>query len=52
MARGLSPTRTYSAHWIADGRFAAAIEDFLGQETEAVGEYLETLNARQPFHKE
>jgi uncharacterized protein len=49
VARGLLPVRTHSAHWIADPRFAAAIEDFLGRETEAIGGYVGELEASSPF---
>jgi len=51
MARGLLPTPTWSAHWIADRRFAAAIEDFLERETEAVDGYLGELEAHTPFRR-
>ena len=49
MARGLLPTRTCSAHWIADRRFAAAIEDFLKQETSAMENYVDNLTSSSPF---
>ncbi|OZI57394.1 GNAT family N-acetyltransferase [Bordetella genomosp. 4] len=51
MARGLLPTSTWSAHWIADARFAAAIEDFLERETQAVDGYLGELEAHTPFRR-
>ena len=51
MARGLLPTPTWSAHWIADARFAAAIEDFLERETQAVDGYLGELEAHTPFRR-
>jgi len=51
MARGLLPTPTWSAHWIADARFAAAIEDFLERETQAMGGYLDELEAHTPFRR-
>lgn len=49
MARGLTPVRTHSAHWIADERFAAAVGDFLRQEALAIGDYVEQLAASSPF---
>lgn len=49
MARGLLPVTTYSAHYVADRRFAAAIADFLQQETLAVDDYVEQLQAASPF---
>lgn len=49
LSRGLLPVRTYSAHWIADERYAQAIADFLDQETPAVDGYLDELEAHSPF---
>ncbi|MCJ9709576.1 GNAT family N-acetyltransferase, partial [Bordetella hinzii] len=42
---------TWSAHWIADPRFAAAIDDFLGRETRAVNEYLDELARHTPLRR-
>ena len=49
MSRGLLPTPTWSAHWIADARFAAAIGNFLTEETASMDGYLEDLEAHSPF---
>lgn len=49
MARGLLPVTTYSAHYVADAQFAAAIADFLQRETAAVEHYVEQLEAVSPF---
>ncbi len=49
MARGLLPVRTWSAHWLADARFASAVEDFLAREGAGVEAYLDELNERNPF---
>lgn len=49
MARGLLPVKTFSAHWVADRRFAAAIDDFLQRETVAVGGYVDALQQGSPF---
>ncbi|CAB3858321.1 GNAT family N-acetyltransferase [Achromobacter pulmonis] len=51
MARGLLPTPTWSAHWVADPRFAAAIQHFLDEETAAVDDYLGELEAHTPFKR-
>jgi hypothetical protein len=51
MARGLLPTPTWSAHWIADRRFAEAISQFLAEETEGVEHYREVLDEHTPFKK-
>jgi predicted N-acyltransferase len=49
MSRGLLPTRTWSGHWVADQRFAAAIEHFLEQETASIEDYVDELETRTPF---
>ena len=49
MARGLMPVVTRSAHWIADPRFASAVEDFLQREGAHVGAYVDELNEHSPF---
>jgi hypothetical protein len=49
MARGLMPVRTWSAHWLADARFASAVEDFLAREGAGVESYLGELTERNPF---
>lgn len=51
MSRGLLPTPTWSAHWIADRRFAHAISEFLDQETAAMDQHIEELEAHTPFRK-
>ena len=45
MARGYLPRPVYSAHYIADGRFRAAIEDYLERERQAVAAEIEALAA-------
>jgi len=49
MARGLLPVRTGSAHWLADARFASAVDDFLAREGEGIDAYLDELGDRSPF---
>jgi len=51
MARGLMPVATWSAHWIADARFEAAIEDFLQREGSAITDYVDELEAHAPFRR-
>ena len=51
MARGLLPVRTSSAHWIADARFASAVDDFLAREGAGVDAYLDELNERSPLRR-
>jgi uncharacterized protein len=49
MARGLLPVRTFSAHWLADTRFASAVADFLAREGQGMHAYMDELNERNPF---
>jgi uncharacterized protein len=49
MARGLLPVRTFSAHWLADPRFASAVADFLAQEGAGIEDYVSELRERNPF---
>jgi predicted N-acyltransferase len=49
MARGLLPVATRSAHWIADERFAHAVDDFLKREGAHMGAYLDELREHNPF---
>ena len=49
MARGLLPVKTWSAHWLRDGRFAAAVADFLASEGQGINDYVDELRERNPF---
>ena len=52
LARGYLPTPTYSLHWIADGGFRAAVDDYLRRERDAVSDEIEFLLDRGPFRKD
>ena len=52
LARGYQPVQTYSAHWIADPGFRAAIEDFLERERAGVVQDQLYLGERTPFRKD
>ncbi len=49
LARGFSPTLTYSAHRVADPRFAAAIARYLEEERAAVRAYAADAHQHVPF---
>lgn len=49
ISRGFLPTATWSAHWIANPQFRAAIEDFLQQENKAMKNYIKALGEHSPF---
>ena len=51
MARALMPVSTHSAHWLADPRFANAVEQFLEREGAGVDNYLVHLDERNPFKR-
>jgi len=47
--RGFMPTRTWSAHWITNPEFRAAIQDFLHREAAAMEQHGEILLESSPF---
>jgi predicted N-acyltransferase len=49
--RGYLPRATYSAHWIADRGFKAAVGRFLEQERAAIAQDIEALAALGPFRR-
>ena len=51
LARGYEPVQTYSAHWIADPGFRAAVTDFLDRERQGVSADQVFLGERTPFRK-
>jgi len=50
--RGYLPVPTFSAHWIVDGSFRRAIDDYLKRERPAVEHEIEELMQYSPFRKE
>ena len=50
ISRGFEPTYTWSAHWLADPRFRAAIDEYLQREQHQVAAYLHETEAHLPFH--
>ncbi|MBA4141461.1 MAG: N-acetyltransferase [Nitrosospira sp.] len=52
LARGFLPVRTWSAHWLAQPVFAAAVGRYLEGEAQDVDRYLNKLNGNSPFRKE
>jgi len=49
--RGYLPTPTWSAHWIADTGFAAAVKDFLRRERAAMEQEIAGLAEFSPFRQ-
>ncbi|MCZ6805117.1 MAG: GNAT family N-acetyltransferase [Proteobacteria bacterium] len=51
LARGFEPVTTYSAHWICDPEFAAAINDFTKREASLMEKYRSSAAELLPFKK-
>jgi len=51
LARGYEPVQTYSAHYLVDPAFRAAVADFLKREREGVAADQLFLDQRTPFKK-
>ncbi len=51
VARGYRPTTTYSAHWIAEPSFRAAVEDYLRRERRQVAHDEAVLSEYLPFRE-
>jgi predicted N-acyltransferase len=51
IARGFEPTRTLSAHWLADGAYRDAVARYLQRERGAVDEYIAAAGAHVPFQR-
>jgi len=49
LARALLPVTTTSAHWLAHPQFFAAVDNFLTQEREGIGQYMGELERHSPF---
>ena len=52
LARGYRPVPTWSAHFIADPGFRAAVADYLGRERPAVAHEIAALGELGPFRKD
>ncbi|KUO54132.1 MAG: hypothetical protein APF82_00475 [Sphingomonadales bacterium BRH_c42] len=51
LARGYEPVTTWSAHWIADPGFRAAVADYLERERMGVAQDQNYLGERTPFRR-
>jgi len=49
LARGFLPSTTWSAHWLAHPQFSKAVEEFLQREEGGIAQYVDELNASNPF---
>lgn len=51
LSRGLLPTTTWSAHWLAHPQFAHAVARFLEEERDHVTQYMQILDDHAPFRQ-
>jgi predicted N-acyltransferase len=51
IARGFEPTEVCSAHWLADERFAHAVDRYLEQESSHIDDYMEAAGAHLPYRR-
>src|SRR4029078_5394279 len=51
VSRGFVPRKTWSAHWIVDPRFRAAIGDYLRREGLHMDEYAREIEKHVPFRE-
>ncbi len=49
ISRGFVPTGTWSAHWLADPRFADAVDDYLRRERRYIDEYMQSVDQHLPY---
>ncbi len=51
VSRGFLPTPTWSAHWLADPGFSAAVQRFLTLETAGMADYLAQMRSHSPYRQ-
>lgn len=49
LSRGFVPVATWSAHWLSQPQFAAAVDDYLQRERTHVDDYIDTLGNHVPY---
>ncbi|GMW05547.1 MAG: GNAT family N-acetyltransferase [Gammaproteobacteria bacterium] len=52
IARGFIPAEVWSAHWLADPRFAAAIDRHLAGERRHIDDYMGVVHEHTPYRRE
>ena len=52
IARGFEPTLTWSAHFIADRRFRAAVDDYLEREGASIDAYTAEMQEHVPYRQQ
>lgn len=51
IARGFTPTQTYSAHWLRHPQFFAAIGEYLAEESRHVDRYMDAVDQHSPYRE-
>ena len=51
VSRGFTPQATWSAHWLRQPQFFAAIADYLDEESRHVDSYMSAVDERTPFKR-
>ena len=51
IARGFTPTRTRSLHWMAHSPFSRAIRQFAGAERSGIQAYINAVRQHSPYHQ-
>ena len=51
LARGFTPVKTYSAHWLAQPQFKDAVARFLERESAGIEAYVNELEERSPIRR-
>jgi len=51
ISRGFVPQETWSAHWLSHPQFAAAVDDYLGQERQHIERYMTALDDHVPYKR-
>jgi len=49
IARGFTPVETFSAHWLRQPEFFAAIGDYVDEESKHVDRYIQEVDERSPY---
>lgn len=52
ISRGFVPTLTWSAHWLTQPQFAAAVDDYLRREGEHIDQYVDAVWNHVPYRRE
>ncbi len=52
IARGFTPVETYSAHWLRQPEFFAAIGDYVDEEARHVDRYMQAVSDHSPYRRD